>query len=144
MDPEIRPLSIDDYDEIIRVWGVAGLPYKPIGRDSQEKMAKEMKNANCAFYGMFEDNIMIGLVIANYDGRRGWINRLAIDPDYRGRGLAARLIDMAEDFLRSMGALVICALIEEMNYPSVSCFQASGYNLEDNIKYFTKRSSPEA
>ena len=43
MDGRIKPLTIDDYDEIIRVWSDAGLPYKPKGRDSREMMAKEMQ-----------------------------------------------------------------------------------------------------
>ncbi len=141
---EIRELSIEDYDEIIRIWSIAGLPYKPKGRDSREMMAREMGYPICAFFGLFEDGNMMGVVIANFDGRRGWINRLAIDPDFRGRGLAGELIAQAEEFLREKGAVVICALIEEINYPSISCFQSHGYNCEHNIKYFTKRPSPDA
>jgi GNAT superfamily N-acetyltransferase len=144
MAQEIRRLTIDDYDEIIRVWAESGLPFKPKGRDSLGLMAKEMTNTNCAFFGLFENERMIGVIIANFDGRRGWINRLAIDPDRRGEKLAARLIEVAEEFLRSAGAVVICALIEEVNYPSISCFQNNGYNCEHNIKYFTKRPSSDA
>lgn len=144
MAVEIRQLSIDDYDDIIRVWGVAGLPYKPLGRDSREMMAKEMALAVCAFYGLYDGGNMVGVVIANYDGRRGWINRLAVEPDYRGRGYATKLIERAEEFLRSAGAVVICALIEDVNYPSIARFQSSGYNCEHEIKYFTKRPSADA
>ncbi|UCG61409.1 MAG: GNAT family N-acetyltransferase [Candidatus Zixiibacteriota bacterium] len=144
MAQEIKRLDIDAYDEIIRVWAESGLPFKLKGRDSLEAVAKEMANPNCAFFGLFLDEKMIGVVIANFDGRRGWINRLAIDPDQRGLGLAAKLIEISEEFLRSAGAVVICALIEEINYPSISCFQNSGYTCEPNIKYFTKRPSPDA
>jgi GNAT superfamily N-acetyltransferase len=144
MAREIRELSIDDYDEIIRIWSIAGLPYKPKGRDSRELMKKEMDYPVCAFYGLFEEDVLVGVVIANFDGRRGWINRLAVDPDFRGRGLAGELIARAEEFLHEKGALVICALIEEINYPSISCFQGNGYNCEHNIKYFTKRPSADA
>ena len=144
MAREIKQLSIDDYDDIIRVWAISGLPYKPKGRDSQPSMAKEMDNVCVAFFGLFDDDRMLGVVIANFDGRRGWINRLAIDPDYRGQGLAAELIARSEEFLRKQGAVVICALIEDINYPSISCFQNNGYNCEHNIKYFTKRPSRDA
>ena len=144
MAREIRRLSIDAYDEIIRVWGITGLPYKPKGRDSQPMMAKEMANPNVAFFGLFDDDSMLGVVIANFDGRRGWINRLAVDPDYRGQGLAAELLAHSEEFLRNLGAVVMCALIEDINYPSISCFQNNGYNCEHNIKYFTKRPSQDA
>ncbi len=144
MELAIKELSIADYDDIIRVWSIAGLPFKPKGRESRPVMEKEMANPNCAYYGLFSGEAMIGVVIANFDGRRGWINRLAIDPDYRGQNLGGKLIARGEEFLRAAGALVLCALIEEINYPSVSCFQNNGYNCEHEIKYFTKRSSPDA
>ena len=44
-----------------------------------------MANRDCAFFGLLEQSKLIGVCIANWDGRRGWINRLAIDPDFRGR-----------------------------------------------------------
>ncbi|NOY88220.1 MAG: GNAT family N-acetyltransferase [FCB group bacterium] len=140
----VKRLSIEDYDEIIRVWSISGLPYKPKGRDRKNMIAKEMENPNCAFFGLFESDKMIGVVIGNFDGRRGWVNRLAIDPDYRGKGLASLLIEYCEDFLRKQGAMVMCALIEDINYPSISAFQKAGYNCEHTIKYFAKRPSKEA
>ena len=138
---EIKILTSSDYDDIIKVWAISGLPYKPKGRDSYELLTKEMMNPECAFFGLYDDNNMIGVVIANFDGRRGWINRLAIDPDYRGQKHAGRLIDKAEEFLKERGALVICALIGDINYPSISTFQTAGYVCENEIKYFAKRPS---
>jgi len=140
----IKRLSIDNYDDIIRVWSISGLPYKPKGRDRKDMIAKEMENPNGAFFGLFEDEKMIGVVIANFDGRRGWVNRLAIDPDYRGKGFAGLLIERCEDYLNKQGAIVMCALIEDINYPSISAFQKAGYNCENTIKYFAKRPSDEA
>ena len=141
MDGKIKPLTIEDYDEIIRVWSDAGLPFKPKGRDSRESMAKEMQLEVAMFFGYYDGDRLIGVGIANYDGRRGWINRVAVDPDYRGRGIAGQLIATCEEFLYSIGAIVICALIEDINEPSISAFQKSGYSTMDEIKYFSKRRS---
>jgi len=144
MAREIRRLTIDDYNEIIRIWADAGLPYKPRGRDSSEMMAKEMQHPTSAFFGLFEDGRMIGVGIANFDGRRGWINRVATDPDHRGSGFAWLIIEACETFLREAGAVVICTLIEEMNTPSMACFEKAGYSCEEPIMYWTKRPSPDA
>jgi len=105
-----------DYDDILNVWTLAGLPFKPKGRESRELLSLEMDNPYCIFYGMYDDDRLIGVVIGNFDGRRGWINRLAIIPDYRGKNLGQLLIDKAEQFLYENGAKVICALIENINY----------------------------
>ena len=143
MKPIIRRLTIEDYDNILKVWSDAGLPFRPRGRDSRDRIAVEMTNPDCAFFGMFDNDNMIGVGIANWDGRRGWVNRVAIDPEYRGRGLAGEIIRECEIFLESLGALIICALIEDLNTPSMTCFEKEGYSCLKEILYFSKRQSPD-
>ncbi len=144
MDIKILELTISDYDEILRIWTISGLPYKPKGRDSVAMMTKEMQNKNCCYFGMYEGDTMIGTAIANYDGRRGWINRVAIDPDYRAKGYAGKLIERCSEFLENVGAVVLCALIEDINYPSISTFNKAGFQAEKKYLYFTKRQSDDA
>ena len=141
MSTSIRRLSIADYDEILRLWSLAGLPHKPLGRDSRESMTREMALPQCRYFGLFDHDEMIGVIIANYDGRRGWLNRLAIHPDRRGIGLAGMLIREAELFLQEQGAVVMCGLIGELNTPSMACFEKAGFVCESDFKYFAKRKS---
>lgn len=142
MAAKLRDLTIDDYDQIICLWQDAGLEHRPQGRDSLEMMGKEMASPHCAFFGLFEEGRMVGVGIANWDGRRGWVNRVAIDPDQRGKRYASVIIKACEDFLRECGAVVICALIFELNTPSMSCFENEGYVCDSTFKYFSKRNSP--
>lgn len=141
MNQTIRPLTIDDYDLIIELWSDAGLPFKPEGRDSREMMGAEMMLPQTVFLGLFEDGRMLGMGIGNFDGRRGWVNRVAVDPDRRGEKLAGKIISEIEENLEEQGAVVICALIEDINYPSISCFQKQGFVCEQDFKYFAKRRS---
>lgn len=103
---EIRKLAINDYEEIIKLWSRARLPYKPKGRDSKEAIAGQMKANPEFFLGAFEDNRLVGMVIISCDMRKGWINRLAVDPDYRNRGIAAALIAESEKILRKHGVRI--------------------------------------
>lgn len=144
MTSKIRKLSISDYDAIIRLWAEAGLRFKPKGRDSKESMAKEMKLEGVCYFGYYENDKLIGVTIANYDGRRGWINRLAVHPDFRGQEIAGEIITVAEKFLKSKGAVVLSALIEDINEPSMNCFEKAGFSCEKEWLYFCKRQSPEA
>lgn len=139
MNKEIRRLTMDDYDDIIRIWQIAGLPHKPNGRDSRTMMAVEMRREQCIVVGLYLDGRMVGVGMAQYDGRRGWINRVAIDPDHRGIGLGREIIAECEAWLNTFGEVVICALIEDENAPSMSCFENAGYTCENTIKYWTKR-----
>jgi len=142
----IRHLDESDYDAIIRIWGDSGLPFKPNGRDSRDTIGKEFKRMDTCYYGMFDpdnDNRMIGVIVGTSDGRKGWINRLAIDPDYRGRALGGLLIKEAEQFLYDLGIKVIACLIEDKNTPSMSAFVKEGYSCMPDILYFSKRGNEE-
>lgn len=139
MEKRIRPLTIEDYDDIIRVWSVAGLPFKPNGRDSRKMMAVEMSLDFCTYFGLEIDSRLVGVVIAQYEGRHGWVSRLAVDPDYRGDSLAGELIEACEGFFERYGEVVVSALIEEENTPSMSCFGRAGFECYESLRYWSKR-----
>ena len=140
---EIRRLTINDYEEIVRLWSRAKLPFKPKGRDHREAIAVEMKANPDFFLGAFEDNSLIGTVIITCDVRKGWINRLAVDPDHRHRGIAKALIVESERTLRKHGIRIFCALIEDYNATSKKLFKECGYVGHHDITYFSKRDSDE-
>jgi len=138
---QIRHLNIDDYDALVKLWSDCGLPYRPKGRDSIENMQHEFDRAETCILGMFDGLKLIGAIVGTSDGRKGWINRLAIDPDYRGQCLASLLIKEAEKFLHGLGIKVFAALIESYNTPSMSAFTNDGYSCDPKILYFSKRGS---
>jgi ribosomal protein S18 acetylase RimI-like enzyme len=140
----LRTLTIDDYPAIIGLWESAGLGHRPAGRDSRDRIAREMDSPNTRYLGLEDSDRLIGVVIATFANRRGWIDRLAVHPDYRGRGLGGRLIGEAEAFLESQGTLVIAALIEQDNAASVSAFSKAGYDHLSTIRYYSKRPRADA
>jgi ribosomal protein S18 acetylase RimI-like enzyme len=138
---EIRKLTIDNYEEMTKLWSKARLPFRPSGRDSREAVAAEMKANPGFFLGAFEDDQLVGLVVVSCDLRKGWLNRLAVDPDYRHRGVAKNLIVEAEKTLRKRCIKIFCALIEEYNDTSKELFKRCGYVEHRDIIYFSKRES---
>jgi ribosomal protein S18 acetylase RimI-like enzyme len=95
--------------------------------------------------GTESDGKLVGAVIATHDGRKGWINRLAVDPDYRRRGYAGTLIEAAERVLREQGLRVIAALVESDNRASLALFRRLGYvDAGGDVHYLSKRESNDA
>jgi len=137
----IRKLTIDNYDDIVGLWNRADLSYKPEGRDSRLSIASEMEANPDFFMGAYAGNKLVGTVIASWDLRKGWINRLAVDPTYRRKGVAETLIAEAEKVLRKKGAKIICALIEGYNSGSMELFKKCGYVEDRDVTYFSKRES---
>jgi len=144
MTTTVTRLTIDDYDDIINLWIDTGLPHKPEGRDSRELISREMQLDGAAFFGVHdEQSRLVAVGIANFDGRKGWISRVAVDPQYRGRKIAGAVIEACEMFLKGKGALVIAALIDDINEPSMNCFRNAGYDPMPDIVYWSKRESNE-
>jgi GNAT superfamily N-acetyltransferase len=143
MDSEPEYLSIDAHDAILRVWRTSGLPIKPDGRESRAMMAAEMSRDFCQYLGLSVGGLLVAVTIVQYDGRHGWINRLAVDPQYQRRGLAGRLIEAAQDWLGRYGDdIVVSGLIEQDNLPSQKCFARHGFRHHETITYWSKRPRP--
>jgi ribosomal protein S18 acetylase RimI-like enzyme len=140
---QIRRLTIDEYEAMTELWRRAGLPFRPRGRDSKESIVIEMAANPEFFLGAFDQDRLIGVVILSCDMRKGWINRLATDPEYRSQGVARALIAQSERILRTSGIRVFCALIDADNTASKELFRKCGYTEHDDIAYFSKREAEE-
>jgi ribosomal protein S18 acetylase RimI-like enzyme len=140
---QINKLTITDYETLVKLWLKTKLPFKPKGRDSKKAIEKQMQANPEFFLGAFEDNRLVGAVIVSCDTRKGWINRLAVDPNYRHRGIAKALIAEAEKTLRKRGIQIFCALIENYNEESRELFKKYGYVEYRGVSYFSKRDSDE-
>lgn len=139
----IRELGLADlpagYEAVMRLWTEAGLTFHPEGRDRPDRVRAELERGSAIFLVAVEAGRVVGAVIGTNDGRKGWINRLAVAPDYRRRGLAARLVHEIEGRLRAIGIDVIAALIETRNEASLACFKSLGYLHDLQIEYVSTR-----
>ena len=140
---EIKNLAIRDYEKITKLWEKAELAFKPRGRDSRETIIAEMVKHPDFFLGAFENGKLIGVVVLSSDLRKGWINRLAVNPDHRRLGVAKALIFESERILRKYGIMLFCALIDGDNEASKSLFRECGYAEHHDITYFSKRHSED-
>lgn len=139
----MKPPSLiraSDYERVLALWDAAGLHYKPQGRDSREAFEQQIASGSQIGLGIDgEDGALAGVVLATHDGRKGWINRLAVHPAYRRQGLALSLVRAAEDALRERGFEIFSALIEPGNEASVALFEAAGYTDWPGMRYMSKR-----
>jgi N-acetylglutamate synthase-like GNAT family acetyltransferase len=140
---EIRRLTTNDYDALVQLWFRAGLPFKPRGRDSRKAIASQMDATLDFFLGAFQDNRLVGVTILSCDKRKGWLNRLAVEPYFRRLGVAKFLIVKSEEILRECDVRIFYALIEDGNTASQELFKDCGYVEHRDIIYFSKRGSDE-
>ena len=137
----IRRLRLADYDAIIRLLRVCGLNPRMKGRESRTSIAAQLRTPRNRYLGAFEGARLVGTVFGTHDGRKGWINRLAVHPDYRRRHLARRLVRICERGLREQGIQVFAALIEPDNVASEAVFRGLGYEI-DPMLYARRKIHP--
>jgi ribosomal protein S18 acetylase RimI-like enzyme len=136
---QIVTLTADDYAAVVQLWKQAGLPIRSQGRDSYEQVTRQLAGGTQTILGLRSNNGLVGVVLITHDGRKGWINRLAVHPNYRRQGLGLLLIGEAERVLHDQGIQIIAALIEDWNKPSQALFEKAGYSFHNDIHYVTKR-----
>jgi ribosomal protein S18 acetylase RimI-like enzyme len=141
VNEKIRRLGLEDYDTLLALWRRAGLhSVKPQGRDSREALAQQLATGVMTIFGLDVKGQLAAAVIVTHDSRKGWINRLAVDPDYRRLGYGMRLIEAAEALLQEQGIPVTAALVMSDNAASLALFQKEGYvEVDFGIHYLTKR-----
>ena len=140
----VREMTIDDYDAVVEVWARAGLPYRPFGRDAKDRIAIELSGDSAIFLLAEEDGKIVGTALCTHDGRKGWINRLAVDPEHQGKGTGALLVEEAERRFTAKGIKVFACQIMADNIGSQEFFSHLGYVPHDDVRYFSKRSDKDA
>jgi ribosomal protein S18 acetylase RimI-like enzyme len=129
---------------MISLWNEAELPYRPKGRDSREKIEQELKfGCSVALVAEKDDGELIGSLWGTHDGRKGWLNRLAVTPEFRNKGLARLMVQEVEKNMADLGIDIIGVLVEDWNLESMDVFEKLGYVRHKDIFYYSKRKNDE-
>jgi ribosomal protein S18 acetylase RimI-like enzyme len=140
MKMEIRPFDPHDEESVVQLWTDCGLvvPWNNPHRDIQRKLKiqPEMFLVACS------DSQIIATVMAGYDGHRGWINYLAVHPQYQHSGIGRRMMDEAESRLRAAGCPKINLQVRSKNATVIEFYERIGFKTDDVVS-LGKRLEPD-
>ena len=108
-------------------------PWNDPVRDIERKVAVQP----ALFFVAEVDGRVVGSAMAGWDGHRGWVNYLAVEPDMRGRGLGRALMVAAEHALSDLGCPKINVQIRRGN-DAAEFYRHLGFG-EDEILSMGKR-----
>jgi ribosomal protein S18 acetylase RimI-like enzyme len=140
----LRPLASNDVERLQKLWSVAGLPFRPRGRDSLGRLRAFLSTHDDAGWCAAADSHLIGAALVSDDGRRGWIERLAVHPDHRRAGLARAIITACLNSLRERHILVVGALIDKENEASRSLFESCGFVDHPGLCFYSYRENKDS
>jgi ribosomal protein S18 acetylase RimI-like enzyme len=84
------------------------------------------------------DGRLVGTLIAGWDGWRGSLWRLAVEPAVRRRGVGRALVEAGEARLRGLGAVRITALVGREEDEAGAFWEATGYSEDPKIRRFVR------
>ena len=79
--------------------------------------------------------------MGGYEGRRGWINFLAVAPEYQRKGFGRKIMLYVESLLKETGCPKINLQVRETNTKVIAFYNAIGYG-NDNVLSLGKRIQP--
>ena len=76
---------------------------------------------------------LVGTILAGYDGHRGWLYSVAVDPQHRQARIGTALVQHAEQALTARGCVKINLQIIGGNRQVTDFYRSLGYEVEDRI-----------
>ena len=127
----IRPYLPEDENAVVELWRRCNLVRS--WNNPRSDIERKLKvNPELFLVGIIENQI-VSTVIGGYEGHRGWINYLAVDPAYQRRGLGRLIMETVEERIRAMGCPKINLQIRTDNLVATKFYESIGYKVEDRI-----------
>lgn len=127
----IRPFHPDDEEAVIALWKRCHL-VRTWNDPSKDIRRKLQVSPELFLVGQVGDQI-VASVMAGYEGHRGWLNYLAVDPGHQRLGHARKMIEEAERLLRAAGCPKINLLVRRSNAEVIEFYQRLGYSIDDVV-----------
>ncbi len=128
---------MSDYQEVVRLWKNSGLALRPA--DDLDDIKLKLERDPDLFLVAIEDSKILGSVMGAWDGRRGWINHLAVMSNRQRDGIGRSLIVELEVRLIKRGCKKVNAQIYNWNKNSIQFFKALGYQVHADLIMIGKR-----
>ena len=129
---QIREFDLElDYPSVRKLWQEAGPGVQLSPSDEPEEIERKLGRDPDLFLVAEERGEIIGTVIGGYDGRRGIVYHLAIQPERRGEGLGTALMIEIEERLRSKGCYKYYLLVRKELDQVLGFYESLGCELMD-------------
>lgn len=138
----IRAATEGDIGGVLDLWRRSEAT--PTSSDTPEDLLALIRGWPGALLVAEAEGRIVGSIIWGFDGWRGTLYRLAVDPSQRRRGLGRALVRAAEERLRAAGCRRVFGLVESDHPLAVAFWQASDYARVARIDPYFKMLAPAA
>jgi ribosomal protein S18 acetylase RimI-like enzyme len=119
---------------VLALWRAAGGPASVT--DTAEALARLLRRDEAGLLLAECEGILLGSLVATWDGWRGNFYRLAVLPERRREGIATALLREGERRLRGLGAARLAAVVADEDAVAMAFWRGAGYRLQGDRARF--------
>jgi ribosomal protein S18 acetylase RimI-like enzyme len=129
---DVRAARLPDIAHVLELWARARSEHASTP-DREIDLRRLIVDTPGAVLVAAEEQVIIGVLIAAWDGWRGNMYRLAVGSDRRREGIARQLVEAGEQRLRGLGARRVTALVATDDGAAAAFWDAAGYPVDAAI-----------
>ena len=128
---KIEKFKIESYDEVVGLWRKAGIEI--VSSDTIDEVTRVLnRNPDLFLIGRVQEKI-IAVVMGAFDGRRGYVHHLAVDPDYQKMGFGKSIMEALIEQFRTKNIQKVHLFIEKTNKPVVEFYNNLGWDVREEL-----------
>ena len=129
---QIRAYENRDETAVVALWNA--VLYDPAPHNEPRRSLHRKLQVDRDLLLVAEDgNRLLGTVMGGYDGHRGWIYSVAVDPACRRQGIGTALLRRIEAILRERGCLKINLQVRANNVGVIPFYESLGFRVDDLV-----------
>ncbi len=127
----IRNFNTADKTQVINLWHLCGLIVP--SNNPEKDIELKMKFQPELFFVAELDKMIIGSVMAGYDGHRGWLNYLGVHPLHRGTGCGKSLVEFSLQKFKELDCPKVNLQVRSSNTGVIDFYKKLGFLDHDVI-----------
>ncbi len=133
---KIRAFLETDTERVIELWSRCGL--LRAWNDPRKDIARKLQVQRELFMVGEVNGRVVAVMMVGYEGHRGWVNYLAVEPGLQRQGLGREMMEEAERKLRDLGCPKLQFQVRKDNAEALAFYRRIGY-AEDAVVSMGKR-----
>ena len=128
---KIEKFKIEYYDEVVGLWRKAGVEI--VSSDTIDEVTRVLnRNPDLFLIGKLHEKV-IAVVIGAFDGRRGYVHHLAVDPDYQKMGYGKTIMEALIEQFRTKNIPKVHLFIEKSNKSVIKFYSNLGWDMRADL-----------
>ncbi len=142
MDIAVSAMTAHDLDAVLALWGqTSGVGLNESDTPDQLRAYLD-RNPGLSLIAR-DGTWLIAAVLCGHDGRRGYLNHLAVLPEYRGCGMGRQMVEKCLEALAALGILKCNIFLYADNEPGEQFWGRCGWMARNDLKVLQRMTSSQ-